>query len=43
MKSGKITRKDRSLAWNELQRAAKSGKLRPFYRAVDNHGLMYAG
>ncbi|CAN7113180.1 unnamed protein product [Brassica rapa subsp. narinosa] len=42
VKSGKITRKDRSLAWNELQRAAKSGKLRPFYRAVDNHGLMYA-
>ncbi|KAG2241604.1 hypothetical protein Bca52824_096411 [Brassica carinata] len=41
-KSGKITRKDRSLAWNELQRAAKAGKLRPFYRAVDNHGLMYA-
>ncbi|KAJ4866009.1 hypothetical protein Rs2_52473 [Raphanus sativus] len=42
VKSGKITRKDRSLAWNELQRAAKSGKLRPFYRAVDNNGLMYA-
>ncbi|KAF8094662.1 hypothetical protein N665_0358s0042 [Sinapis alba] len=42
VKSGKITRKDRSLAWNELLRAAKSGKLRPFYRAVDNHGLMYA-
>ncbi|CDY34948.1 BnaA01g32790D [Brassica napus] len=42
VKSGKITRKDRSLAWNELQKAAKSGKLRPFYRAVDNHGLMYA-
>ncbi|KAH0851776.1 hypothetical protein HID58_003959 [Brassica napus] len=42
VKSGKITRKDRSLAWNELQRAAKAGKLRPFYRAVDNHGLMYA-
>ncbi|CAN6922059.1 unnamed protein product [Brassica oleracea] len=42
VKSGKITRKDRSLAWNELQKAAKAGKLRPFYRAVDNNGLMYA-
>ncbi|KAL0853843.1 hypothetical protein Bca101_058995 [Brassica carinata] len=33
VKSGKITRKDRSHAWIEFQRAAKSGKLRPFYRA----------
>ena len=43
VKSGKITRNDRSLAWEELQKAAKAGKVRPFYRAVDNHGLMYAG
>lgn len=43
MKSGKITRNDRSLAWNELQKAAKAGHVRPFYRGVDNHGLMYAG
>ncbi|KAH0927768.1 hypothetical protein HID58_020024 [Brassica napus] len=42
VKSGKITRNDRSLAWEELQKAAKAGKVRPFYRAVDNHGLMYA-
>ncbi|KFK38111.1 hypothetical protein AALP_AA3G071000 [Arabis alpina] len=42
VKSGKVTRKDRALAWNELQKAAKQGKLRPFYRAVDKTGLMYA-
>ncbi|EEF43139.1 hydrolase, hydrolyzing O-glycosyl compounds, putative [Ricinus communis] len=41
--TGKITREDRARAWNELQRAAKEKKMRPFYRAVDKHGLMYAG
>ncbi|KAK3029609.1 hypothetical protein RJ639_037926 [Escallonia herrerae] len=41
--SGKITRQDRVSAWNELQRAAKERKTRPFYRAVNKHGLMYAG
>ncbi|PIN18105.1 Beta-glucosidase, lactase phlorizinhydrolase [Handroanthus impetiginosus] len=43
VKSGKITRLDRARAWNELQMAAKEGKTRPFYRAVNKHGLMYAG
>ncbi|KAL0457529.1 UNVERIFIED_CONTAM: Beta-glucosidase-like SFR2, chloroplastic [Sesamum latifolium] len=38
-----ITRIDRARAWNELQTAAKEGKTRPFYRAVNKHGLMYAG
>lgn len=41
--SGKITRADRERAWNELQTAAKEKKTRPFYRAVNKHGLMYAG
>ncbi|KAL2470238.1 Beta-glucosidase-like SFR2 [Abeliophyllum distichum] len=41
--SGKITRLDRARAWNELLRAAKEKKTRPFYRAVDKHDLMYAG
>lgn len=41
--SGKVTRKDREQAWNELHLAAKERKTRPFYRAVDKHGLMYAG
>ncbi|KAI5650959.1 hypothetical protein M9H77_36964 [Catharanthus roseus] len=41
--SGKITREDREQAWNELQTAAKMKKSRPFYRAVNKHGLMYAG
>ncbi|KAL6532517.1 Beta-glucosidase-like sfr2, chloroplastic [Orobanche gracilis] len=43
VKSGKITRLDRVRAWSELQTAAKEGKERPFYRAVNKHGLMYAG
>ncbi|KAL8481251.1 hypothetical protein ACS0TY_027685 [Phlomoides rotata] len=43
VKSGKITRLDRAQAWNELQAAAKDGKKRPFYRAVDKRSLMYAG
>jgi beta-glucosidase/6-phospho-beta-glucosidase/beta-galactosidase len=41
--TGKVTRQDRKQAWNELRRAAKEGKTRPFYRAVNKHGLMYAG
>ncbi|GFQ02238.1 beta-glucosidase-like sfr2 chloroplastic [Phtheirospermum japonicum] len=43
VKSGKITRLDRARAWGELQTAAKEGEKRPFYRAVNKHGLMYAG
>ncbi|XP_059435293.1 beta-glucosidase-like SFR2, chloroplastic isoform X1 [Corylus avellana] len=41
--SGRITREDRAQAWNELQAAAKEKKTRPFYRAANKHGLMYAG
>lgn len=41
--SGKITREDRNKAWHELQKAAREKKTRPFYRAVNKHGLMYAG
>ncbi|XP_076931265.1 beta-glucosidase-like SFR2, chloroplastic [Bidens hawaiensis] len=41
--SGKITREDRNKAWYELQKAAREKKTRPFYRAVNKHGLMYAG
>lgn len=41
--TGKVTREDRKQAWNELQRAAKERKTRPFYRAANKHGLMYAG
>lgn len=43
VKTGKVTRNDREGAWDDLQRAAKEKKTRPFYRAVDKHGLMYAG
>lgn len=43
MNTGKVTREDREVAWDELQRAAKEKKTRPFYRAVDKNGLMYAG
>ncbi|GMY27976.1 beta-glucosidase-like SFR2, chloroplastic isoform X1 [Fagus crenata] len=43
VKSGRITREDRALAWRDLQRAAKENKTRPFYRAANKHGLMYAG
>ncbi|EXB94370.1 Beta-glucosidase-like protein [Morus notabilis] len=39
----KVTREDRALAWNKLRRAAKERKTRPFYRAVNKQGLMYAG
>ncbi|KAI3687025.1 hypothetical protein L1987_80715 [Smallanthus sonchifolius] len=41
--SSKITREDRNKAWYELQKAAREKKTRPFYRAVNKHGLMYAG
>ncbi|KAK8494601.1 hypothetical protein V6N12_055083 [Hibiscus sabdariffa] len=41
--TGKITREDRDRAWNELQKAAKEKQTRPFYREVNNQGLMYAG
>ncbi|KAF5738784.1 beta-glucosidase-like SFR2 chloroplastic isoform X2 [Tripterygium wilfordii] len=41
--TGKITREDRAHVWRELLGAAKEKKKRPFYRAVDKHGLMYAG
>ncbi|XP_043708649.1 beta-glucosidase-like SFR2, chloroplastic [Telopea speciosissima] len=41
--TGKITRQDRAHAWSELQSAAKDKKTRPFYRAVNKQGLMYAG
>ena len=41
--SGRITREDRARAWNDLQRAAEEKKTRPFYRAVNKHGFMYAG
>lgn len=41
--SGKVTHEDRECAWNELQIAAEEKKTRPFYRAVNKHGLMYAG
>ncbi|AES86665.2 glutamine cyclotransferase [Medicago truncatula] len=37
--TGKVTRKDRDKAWNELQRAAKAKKTRPFYRVVDKNGF----
>ncbi|XP_031252986.1 beta-glucosidase-like SFR2, chloroplastic isoform X2 [Pistacia vera] len=41
--TGKVTRGDRARAWNDLRVAAKVKKTRPFYRAVDKRGLMYAG
>ncbi|KAE9601520.1 hypothetical protein Lal_00040579 [Lupinus albus] len=43
VKTGKVTSNDRERVWDELQRAAKERKTRPFYRAVDKHGFMYAG
>ncbi|KAL2338918.1 hypothetical protein Fmac_013364 [Flemingia macrophylla] len=43
VKTGKVTLEDRDRVWDELQRAVKEKKTRPFYRAVDNHCLMYAG
>lgn len=41
--TGIVSRQDREKAWIELRRAVKGKKTRPFYRAVDKHGLMYAG
>ncbi|KAK8448240.1 hypothetical protein SEVIR_8G248000v4 [Setaria viridis] len=41
--TGKITRQDRACAWRELQQAAFQKKTRPFFRAVDKYGRMYAG
>lgn len=41
--TGMITREDRAHAWNDLQRAAKEKKTRPFYRAVNKYGLMFSG
>ncbi|VFQ60999.1 unnamed protein product [Cuscuta campestris] len=43
VRSGKITKADRENTWNELQLVVKEGKTREFYRAVNKHGLMYAG
>ncbi|MQM08532.1 hypothetical protein Taro_041387 [Colocasia esculenta] len=43
VKTGKVTRLDRTRAWRELQHAAEERRMRPFYRDVDKHGLMYAG
>ncbi|CAD6255706.1 unnamed protein product [Miscanthus lutarioriparius] len=43
VRTGKITRQDRLGAWRELQQAAFQKKTRPFFRAVDKHGRMYAG
>ncbi|CAN1789407.1 Beta-glucosidase-like SFR2, chloroplastic [Linum perenne] len=42
-RTGKITKEERDQAWAELQSAAKEKKTRPFYRAVNKNGLMYAG
>ncbi|XP_078436337.1 glycosyl hydrolase superfamily protein [Wolffia australiana] len=42
-RAGKVTKEDRSRAWSKLKRAAREHKTRPFYRAVDRHGRMYAG
>ncbi|ONI27935.1 hypothetical protein PRUPE_1G112100 [Prunus persica] len=41
--TGKITQDDREGAWNELHKAARAQKTRPFYRQVNKQGLMYAG
>jgi hypothetical protein len=43
VKTGQITKVDRTHAWNELQHAAIQKKTRPFFRAVDRNGRMYAG
>lgn len=42
-KTGKVTKEQRDKAWDELQTVATQGKKRPFCRAVDGNGLMYAG
>ena len=41
--TGKVTKEDRTRAWSELKNAAKEKKTRPFYRAADRKGHMYAG
>lgn len=43
VKTGKVTKLDRVRAWSELHHAAKDKKTRPFYRAVNKTGHMYAG
>ncbi|WOK95138.1 beta-glucosidase-like SFR2, chloroplastic isoform X4 [Canna indica] len=43
VKTGQVTKVDRMHAWKELQLAAQEKRTQPFYRAVDKHGLMYAG
>ncbi|CAK9212870.1 unnamed protein product [Sphagnum jensenii] len=42
-KTGKVTRKQRKEAWEELQSAVRQGMTRPFCRAINNYGLMFAG
>ena len=42
-KNGMVTKRQRIEAWAELQNAAEQGKKRPFCRAVNRNGLMYAG
>ncbi|KAG6500523.1 hypothetical protein ZIOFF_040370 [Zingiber officinale] len=38
-----VTKAERMRGWSELQLAAREKRTRPFYRAVDRRGLMYAG
>jgi beta-glucosidase/6-phospho-beta-glucosidase/beta-galactosidase len=42
-KTGKVTRKQRNEAWEELQSAVRQGMTRPFCRAINDYGLMFAG
>jgi len=42
-KTGKVTRKQRKEAWEELQSAVRQGMTRPFCRAINDYGLMFAG
>ncbi len=42
-KTGKVTRKQREEAWEELQSAVRQGMTRPFCRAINDYGLMFAG
>ncbi len=42
-KTGKVTKKQRQEVWEELQSAARRGMTRPFCRAINDHGLMFAG
>ncbi|XP_008801744.1 beta-glucosidase-like SFR2, chloroplastic isoform X2 [Phoenix dactylifera] len=43
VKTGQVTKLDRVQSWRELQQASLAKRTRPFYRAVDKHGRMYAG